>query len=409
MSSRGIIALHAVAAIVALLTIVSVGCTAPTQPAVQSSNEVIPPRPAAREASVAWPARLLATDSNEPALFRRSGDAHGFAWLAGGVALSPRGAVRDGRVRAYVDGPVRVRGWIAVDRLEGVVLARGRVTGTPLYLVPGDRVHLRGVDGNDAHVEASALIGHPHLARSPAFRGTFPLARLGAAFEGGGAGPTPGPTVRIRRATDLRASPRGPVQWVIPALDPPLPATVLRTHGDMLGVRIGSGPYVVGFVPASALEPRGDGKQEVLNPWSPEAVRTVEPDVRDPWQSEPTTRPELALPPLLQAAVVRPIWRVRAGARVVVEGATMATFRDPGFAVELERAGESAEVLAAADSTVTVRGMVALSDLLPLEAPLRDASAPSDDDGQNGEDALTGQDGEGEPTEVNESDSLRSE
>lgn len=353
----------------------------------------------AAEASVAWPDQLLVGDGDEPALFRRSGGTQAVAWVAAGVELRPRGVVRSGRVRAIVDGPLQVRGWIPIERLEAVALARGRVSGSPLFLVPGDRVRLRRVDGAHAEVEAHARLAHPQLPRSPAFRGTFPLARLGAALSGSGEGGSPGRPVRIRRATELRASPDGEVQWTLPALDPPLPAIVLRERGATLGVRIGIGPYLVGYVPASALDEVARKQDEVLDPWRPDRRSPVAPATRDPWANarapepdspedpespegpESPERPESPLPPRLQQAVVRPIWSVRAGARVEVDGVTMAIFREPGFAVELERAGARAEVLAAVDDTVTVRGTVPISDLrAPPAITSASPAEPEDDD-----------------------------
>lgn len=340
----------------------------------------------ATRTTVEWPEHLLA-GGEEPVLFRRSRGALAFAWVTPGVELSPRGAPRGGRVRAILDGPLQVRGWIPIGQLEAVVLERGRVTGSPLFLLPGDRVRLRGALGARAEVEAQALLAHPQLSRSPTFRGSFPLARLGAALSGGGEGGSSGRAVMIRRATELYASPDGEVQWSMPAFDPPLPAVVLRERGAMLGVRIGMGPYLVGYVPASALEDAGARKQdEVIDPWRPDPRSTSRSATRDPWRDdEPEPEPERAespLPPRLQRAVVRPVWQVRAGARVQVEGVTMAIFREPGFAVELERTGDRAEVLAAVDETVTVRGTVPVSDL--REAPAI-PSAPSGDAGE-GED-----------------------
>jgi hypothetical protein len=338
-------------------------------------------------ANVEWPERLLVGAAEEPALFRRSRGARAFAWVAPGVELKPRGAVRSGRVRAIIDGPLSVRGWIPIEQLEAVVLERGRVAGSPLFLLPGDRVRLRGVDGARAEIEAHALLAHPQLSRSPSFRGSFPLSRLGVALSGGGEGSSPGRAVMIRRATELRASPDGEVQWSMPAFDPPLPAIVLRERGEMLGVRIGMGPYLVGYVPASALEDTGARKQdEVIDPWRPDRRSGLSPATRDPWGDEPEPEApasaESPLPPRLQQAVVRPVWHVRAGARLEVEGVTMAIFREPGFAVELERAGDRVEVLAAVDDTVKVRGTVPVSDLraapaIPSASP---GEAHQDDD-----------------------------
>lgn len=339
------------------------------------------------DVEVEWPSSLVAGEIAGPSLHRGSGSrARGFAWIAPGTPVSVRGGVRNGRVRARVDGPLRVRGWIDVSGLDAVVLERGRIAGTPLYVVPGDVVHLVAAEGERADVEARATLGHPRLGRSPVFRGAFPLAQLGADLAGAGAGPTPGRAVLLRRAAPLATRPGAEPAWTIPALDPPLPAIVLREDGDALGVRIGTGPYLVGFVPRSAIEPDASPRKspvipEVLDPWAHEggAPMEVEAGVADPWadeeeegeddaEREQAQPGELALTPMLQRAAVRPIWRVRAGTRVRVDGATVAIFDAPGVAVELERVGDRAEILAAVDETVTVRGTVPVLDLGPLRS-----------------------------------------
>jgi hypothetical protein len=337
-----------------------------------------PAEPAPGSIEVAWPRTLLAADAEGPAIFRRSSaTARGYAWIAGGTEIEPRGPIQNGRVFVHVGGALRVRGYMPVDRFEAFVSERGRVNGTPLYLVPGDRVHLVSARGSDAVIEASALLAHPDLERSPLFQGEFPFAQLASAPEGSGQGASNGEPVRLRASFALYGEPNGEPIWQPPALGSPMAAVLLRDRGEWLGVRIGLGPYLVGYVPRSALEianaQKQDGTSEVVDPWRNERVSPIPlaPAVSDPWaretQGEPPAHPPL--PPRLESALVRPLFAVRRGTRVRVDGTTVAVFERDGHAVELERRGADALVLAAADESITVQGIVRGEDLIPIEGP----------------------------------------
>jgi hypothetical protein len=355
-----------------LVLLALAGCRpAPVRSAVEPVVVVepeAPRRPAARRVEVDWQGALLVADVTGPTMFRHSRpESRGFAWLAPGTPLVPRGAVERGRVRGYIDGPLTVRGWIPVNHLEAIVLSRGRVRGTPLYVVPGDHVRLVEVEGGTAIIEASAHFGHPELAHSPPFRGSFSIAHLGADLVGSGAGASRGSSLLLRRAGALYAQPNGEVVWEFPALESPLSATVLREDGDWLGVRIGVGPYLVGYVSRSAVGATAHKKEaygsEVIDPWADRGDDG--PSVEDPWGDPETS----GLPPMLARAAVRPVWRVRAGTRVRIEGVSMAIFREPGYAVELGRNGADVMVLAGIDGDITVQGAVRERDLEPMPAP----------------------------------------
>ena len=324
--------------------------------------------------AVEWPSALLVGEHEGETFFRHPDEERGYAWVEPGMVLSARGHVQGGRVRAATDGPLRIRGWIDVSSLGAVVLRRGRVSGTPLYVAPGDRVAIVDAREGIARVRAAARLGHPEARTSPELTGEYPIARLGAVMFGSGAGPTPGRPAQLRRAAGLRIRPGDEPAVRLPALDPPLGLTVLREGDEWTGVRVGIGPYLVGYVPSSALlPPVGARKQsapptpEVLDPRG-RASATSTPSVTNPWadDSEETGEEggeESPLPPRLRAAVVRPVRAVRTGTRVRVEGSVVAVFRRPGWAVELERRGDEVEILGAIDERATVRGMVPASRL----------------------------------------------
>lgn len=317
---------------------------------------------------VAWPAALLFADGEGPAVFRRAEDgATGYAWVSGGVALRPAGAPREGRVRAVVDGALRLRGWVSMDRLEAIVLTRGRLGGTPVYLTPGDHVRLRGARGEMADVEAHPRLGVDGLERPPPFVGELAMSHLGATLAGIGEGPTPGRAVAMRTGAVLRERPDGAVVYTLPQHEPPLLVTVLRERGDWVGVRIGIGPYLVGWLPRRTLAiASGAPKQsrEVLDPWrGRRPPPRADSEVLDPFRRRTDVEPPPSiapdgLPSTLRSAVVRPVWRVRAGTRVRVEGATVAVFTEPGWAVELERQADGVLILGAIDDDARVRGTV---------------------------------------------------
>ena len=226
-----------------------------------------------------------------------------------------------------------------------------------------------------ATVEAAARFAHSTV-ESPSFVGQLAFDHLGAAPAGSGRGATPGRVAGVLRASELRASPDGEVVWRVPARDRPIAATVLADRGEWLGVRLGIGPYLVGWLPAAALRPApGAPKQsrspEALDPWARGSASppTVRSGVLNPWRRgtrdeadppdeevSPTVPP--GLPARLRAAAVRPVWRIRAGTRVHVAGVVVAVFRMPGHAVEIERRDGTVEVIASVDESVTVRGQV---------------------------------------------------
>lgn len=328
-----------------------------------------------------------------PTLFGGTGrSSAGYAWIDPGTVVSVRGGVRRGRARTVVNGPLRVRGWVDVDSLGATVLRRGRARGTPIYFSPGDYVGLRSAAGETAEIEATARFAHPRLPRSATFIGTFPLAQLGAGGAGSGEGPTAGRPVLLRHATGLHAQPGGAtVLWDIPRVTPPLPAVVLRERDGWAGVRIGIGPYLVGYVPTSAFAATADeggrkqGGPEVLDPWATESSRrSTEPAVADPWdraddEGGAAPVPDDLLPPRLRAAVLRPVWRIPSGTRVLVRGVVVAIFDEPGYGVELAGDGDEVEVLAGCDASVTVRGRVARAGLTPAELPSTTAAEALDE------------------------------
>jgi hypothetical protein len=366
----------------------------PSEPALEVTEEEPPPPappvadppPPPREPATptapgtAWPAGLEVGHAEGPALFAGTGqDAFPVAWVRAGTPVRIRGDVQGTRVRAWVDSALEVRGWLDLTRVEAAVRRRGRVQGTPIYVVPGDFVSVVGVREGRAVVQAVARLGRDELPYSAVYEGTLAFDALGRLEEGQVArGATPGRATRLRGRVTLYARPGGDAVLELPALNPPMVATVLRETPGWRGVRVGVGPYLLGFVPAEALEDPGPtpnkgakqeddyesydlGVSEIMNPWARPGI---------PRPAEPRRGEASALPSRLREARRRPEHRVPRGVRVYVQGQLMARFREPGWAIEIDRSGDAVDVLCAVDDEVTVRGVVRAEDLRPVEDEL---------------------------------------
>ncbi len=134
----------------------------------------------------------------------------------------------------------------------------------------------------------------------------------------------------------------------LPALDPPLNLVVLIHQGDWKGVRVGVGPYLVGFVNV-ALTPGQVPHGGALSGGSHAGPGEV--------------------PERLRADNDKPLWRLPAGTRIRFNGVTTAILEQPGFARELHRYNRyhQVDVFAAVDDQVAVRGMVRFEDLQPYQ------------------------------------------
>jgi hypothetical protein len=299
---------------------------------------------------------VLSTNRGDgPALFLSSDPkAPAFGYVGDDVRVDLLTGVENGRVRVQTAGAMKVRGYIPVERLAARALRRGRVKGTPTYLAPGNVVGVRGAEG--PWLTVAVRPGSRRLEQSgvvlPMFTGRFP-----AEFVSGGLGhlaaepPRSGFRVRLPSdaPTEVFERPGGALLATIPAMTPPLEAALLKDEGEWKGIRFGDGPYLVGFVKV-ALSP------------VPEAAPPRAEDL-----APMTTK---GLPARLRVDADKPLWRVRAGARVRFGDVTVAKLEDAGYARELGRyPSGDVDAFVAVDEGVAVRGVVSEDDLEALTPP----------------------------------------
>jgi hypothetical protein len=297
-----------------------------------------------------WPSELISGPGTGPALYLSSDvDAPAVGYVSGGVRMRITGEPVEDRMPVRIGEPLKVRAWLDMSRLAARVQKRGRIGGTPTYVGPGNLVGVRGRDDEgNLRVEVAPWFGTLVPNVSP-FEGVYPASRLGPDEPSPDAqGPTAGEPHRLPAGEQvpLYDRPNGEVIMNLPATAPPVFVEVLRERGEWKGVRVGQGPYLIGYVNA-ALEP------------------TEQPPASSPDDGTPAPGP---VPQRLAAEGERPLWRVRTGARLRFNRRTIAIFAEPGLAREMNRyeTGE-VDVFAAVNEDVALRGMLRTRDLEPYE------------------------------------------
>ena len=308
-----------------------------------------------------WPADLLVGPGAGPALYlSEAPDSPAIGYVSEDVVVRlVSGPVGD-RIRVQIRGGLRVRGWLNLSRLAAKAQHRGKISGTPIYLGPGNVVGVRGSgsDGN-VRVEASPNFGRAAATTVGPFVGEFPLSAIASGDPTDDAdAPSDGAPhlLPTGAAVPVYDRPGGEIVATLPALDPPLTVVVLRDRNGWKGIRAGVGPYLVGYVDAT-LTPTDAG---------PEA-----PALQTPAPS--------AVPARLQTEGDRPLLRVPSGARVRFDGETIGIFGAEGWAREMNRyeTGE-VDVFVAVDDEVALRGMMRGQDLREGEAPTETPAAPTE-------------------------------
>jgi hypothetical protein len=309
------------------------------------------PAPAPAVPAAAMPAQRQAGPGSGPALFLGAGPgAAAVGYVSPGVPLRVVGAPQGGRVPVAIEGPVEVRAWMDASRLAGRVQERGRVGGAPGYVGPNDMVRVLGT----AEEGLLRIELRPPLrgdAAMPAFEGIYPAARIGARRldVSQAPGPNPGTPMQLPAGQQVPVydQPEGKVVATLPSLEPPLTVVVLVDQGAWKGVRVGTGPYVVGFVKAE-LSPAAAPPSPGPDPLAPPASSST-------------------VPVRLMAEPGQPLWRVRPGTQVTFQRETVAVVRHEALAREMARHDPTGEVdvFVAANEDVAVRGMVPADALIP--------------------------------------------
>ena len=289
---------------------------------------------------------------DQPALFAGPApDAARIGFLSDEVPVAIGGASEQGRVPVRIDGPLRARGWVDADKLRLRVQRRGRVRGAPVYVGPNDALQVLGpAEEGRLRVRAAPRSGARELA---AYEGTYPQAGLAAA-RAPAESEAPPPAVRhaLPAASELRLfeSPGGP-EIARVSVDDELAVAVLNSAGGWHAVRVGDGPYLIGWAQLADARPLAAAEEANAN-----AAQNRAPVA------------ERGMPKRI-AVESGALKRVPAGSKVVFGEQVIAVFKAPGWARVLHtyEAGFS-DVFAAVDDDVTVRGLVLTSALEEPEA-----------------------------------------
>lgn len=291
------------------------------------------------------PSQVLSGSSDAPALFLSTAESSPvLGFLGHDVILDVLGPSQAGRVPVRVRGPMQVRAFVPDTLLQLRTQRHGRLRGTPVYLGPDDPVLIVG-DGEKAdrvRVRATPRVGTLIL---PAFEGTYPAIGLAArrAVADAPRPPTGQPYVLpAHTPMELREAPGGKLVLQLPAQEEASGVRVLREQGGWFAVRIGDGPFLVGYTNAP------------LQPGDVPAARGT--DDAAPGNNGP-------LPKRL-ADESGELQQVAKGAKVSFDGRVIARLDKAGYARVLATypTGE-ADALVAVDDSVTVRGLVRTADL----------------------------------------------
>ncbi len=304
------------------------------------------------------PRVLVIGPGDGPALYVGSDDeAPAFGYVNPGVSVRLESGIQDGRAEVLLAGPLPTRGWVPVDRLAAYTQQRGRVEGTPFYVGPNDLVTVLGAaaDEGQMRIAVRPWLGGQRFLESRV--GTFDAALLAhlpvdaASVEA----PTEGRCFRVpaRQTVPVYDRPDGRPVASIPAQEPPASVVVLRERAPWYGVRIGYGPYVIGYVQIQ-LTPC-DGPRPAPEPMAPASAGEA---------------------PYWMAQEQGDLYRVAAGTRVAfgrdADGRPriIARLREEGWARDLGRpGGDQVDAFIAVNDDVALRGLVPASALTRVEWP----------------------------------------
>lgn len=298
----------------------------------------------------AVPPVLLAGPGTGPALYLGAASSDpAVGYLSPDTSFEVAGALGAERVAVRINGPMTVEGlYFTSSRLAARVLRGGRVRGTPVSVGVGNVVRVLGPADEErrTRIAVTPVVADPRLREGlGTWEGTFPVVGLGADTSGASESLPEGATRRLP-ATEvgLYDAPGGALVYTLPALNPGLTVELVRDEGPWHAVRVGSGPFLVGFVQTNLIP----------------AAATMVP-------ASGAGRSGAALPQRISDEAALPLFRVPAGTEVVFEGRVIARLNQPGWARELRRyaAYSQSDVFVAVDDSVAVRGLVSVNALQP--------------------------------------------
>ncbi len=298
-------------------------------------------------APTGWPSVVVARGGTDPALYAGPDDgAPAFGYLSEGVRLRVDCPPNNGRIAVTVGGAMVVHGWVPISRTMVFAAQRGRIDGTPVYLGENDpiglmspeadgtfRVDLRprlGREGAGDLGPFSGIVSGDLLRDRPTFDGVDPELNAGDAMM-----------LPAGQAVRVFERPGGDVITTLPVLDPPLTVVVIRSRDGWHGVRIGVGPYLVGYIQAE------------LTASSMDAVGVRPPPADHALAAD-------AIPARIAREEDGTAVRVAAGTEIFFYGEDVARIRDQAWGREFSRDADRHEVdvYLAVDDGVAIRGIV---------------------------------------------------
>lgn len=316
------------------------------------------PRPQTRLAPPAgFPADLETSDGLGPALFAGpTASAPAIGYVSGRVSVSIVGAPEGDRVPVRIRGPIKVRAWLSLSRLQGRATHRGRVRGAPVSLRPGDVVGVRGqTDERTLRVSVRPNLG-PSVTMD-AFEGEFPSNWIGSALPAAepaadaAAPETPPPAEERGQAASLAAGPpvdvydrpQGRVIARIPLRTEVVPVEIAREQGEWKAVRIGFGPMLSGYVRVP--------------------LQTLDAHLA-PAAAAPAATAANPVPERIQRDAHTPLVRVRRGARIRFGGMIVGVVDELAYARVLQTyPNGEIDVFVAVNNDVALRGLVRARDV----------------------------------------------
>jgi len=297
-----------------------------------------------------WPREFVVGPGTGPTLYLNEGaDAPALGYVSPGVGVEIAGLPRgNNRVPVRIRGALKVRAWMGAERLAQYVQARGRVDGTPTYVGPGNLVQILGPTADGLRVRVTPRLGCEPSCSLPPHEGVLPNEQLAASEPTDAEDVRPGEPKSLPPGQELPLydRPNGDVVATLPATDPPLVVSQLVSRNGWHGLRVGLGPYLIGFT-----------DQELP---AAESLPTAE-----------ETAPSEGVPARLQAEADKPLWRVPVDTRVRFDGDTVGIFAEQGFAREMNRYDSTGEVdvFVAVNDEVALRGMVRIAELEMRDMP----------------------------------------
>ncbi len=295
-----------------------------------------------------WPRVLVVGPGTGPALFLGpENESPAIGYISTGTRVRIDGPPQNRRVPVTVAGGLSARGWIPLGRVGAYTSQRGRIEGTPTYVGVGDFVSILDRTERGFRVEIAPWLGRTEEDRLGPWTAELPADWLtDERPSGADSGLNPGANKRLPLGREIPVydRPNGSVIATIPPSDPPHTIVALREQNGWSGVRVGVGPFLVGYV---------QGEFEAAEA-APAAV----------WQAPRAADGEM---PIRIAEEQGLLHRVSAGTRVKFLDRVIGRLRGQGWARELSRvSGGRVDVFIAIDDSTAIRGLVQEGELTQI-------------------------------------------